>query len=145
MNFFFSRNQVHENRLCTDSSNIADKNLSVLNLILLFLQCFLSSKIFTHNKSKGENLLRPALQIYTLKLRKVYVLNVFKVFNNGPSKICLGRPYHFKPFKGYLLQIFPGPFLNTLTLVKLLWLMKTSMITSVFPQSTSKGRLLIVC
>ena len=29
--------------------------------------------------------------------------------------ICLGRPYHFKFFKGCLPQILLGPFLNTLT------------------------------
>ena len=47
---------------------------------------------------------------------------------NGPSKICRGqslkdlksdmvrleRPYHFKVFKDYLLQILLDPFLNTL-------------------------------
>ena len=50
-----------------------------------------------------------------------------KVFTNGRSKICgreplknlkwcslLGRPYHFKFFKGFLLQILLGPFFNTL-------------------------------
>ena len=45
---------------------------------------------------------------------------------NGPSKICgrqplkkfesdmvcLGRPYHFKLFKGCLLQILLGPFIS---------------------------------
>ena len=47
---------------------------------------------------------------------------------NGPSEICgrqplknlkymvcLGRPYHFKLFKGYVPQILFGPFLNILT------------------------------
>ena len=29
--------------------------------------------------------------------------------------VYLGRPYHFKIFKGYLPQILLGPFLNTLT------------------------------
>ena len=29
--------------------------------------------------------------------------------------VCLGRPYHFEFFKGCLLQISHGPFLNTLT------------------------------
>ena len=29
--------------------------------------------------------------------------------------VCLGRPYHFKIFEGYLPQILLGPFLNTLT------------------------------
>ena len=29
--------------------------------------------------------------------------------------VCLGRPYHFKFFKGCLPQILLGPFLNTLT------------------------------
>ena len=28
---------------------------------------------------------------------------------------CLSTPYHFKFFKGCLLQILRGPFLNTLT------------------------------
>ena len=28
--------------------------------------------------------------------------------------VCLGRPYHFKFFKGCLPQILLGPFLNTL-------------------------------
>ena len=28
--------------------------------------------------------------------------------------VCLGRPYHFNFFKGCLLQILLGPFLNTL-------------------------------
>ena len=44
-----------------------------------------------------------------------------KEFKNGPSKICgsdmvcLGRPHHFKFFKGCHPQILVGPFLNTLT------------------------------
>ena len=29
--------------------------------------------------------------------------------------VCLGRPYHFRFFTGYLPQILLGPFLNTLT------------------------------
>ena len=29
--------------------------------------------------------------------------------------VCSGRPYRFSFFKGCLPQIFPGPFLNTLT------------------------------
>ena len=29
--------------------------------------------------------------------------------------VCLGTPYHFKFFKGYLPQILIGPFLNTLS------------------------------
>ena len=29
--------------------------------------------------------------------------------------VCLGRPYHFKLFKGYLPYVLLGPFLNTLT------------------------------
>ena len=29
--------------------------------------------------------------------------------------VCLGRPYHFKFFKGSLSQILFSPFLNTLT------------------------------
>ena len=29
--------------------------------------------------------------------------------------VCLGRPYHFRFFKGCLPQILFGPFLNTLT------------------------------
>ena len=29
--------------------------------------------------------------------------------------VCLGRPYHFKFFKGCLPQILLGPFLNYLT------------------------------
>ena len=50
-----------------------------------------------------------------------------KVFKNGPSKICgrkplkiwsdvvcLGKPYHFKFYKGWVSQILLGPFLNTL-------------------------------
>ena len=47
------------------------------------------------------------------------------IFKNGPSinllKIAfktLGRPYHFKFFKGCLPQILLGPFLNTLTQIK---------------------------
>ena len=31
--------------------------------------------------------------------------------------VCLGKPYHLKFFKGSLLQILLGPFLNTLTLM----------------------------
>ena len=31
------------------------------------------------------------------------------------TSLCLGRPYHFKFFKGCLPQILLGPFLNTLT------------------------------
>ena len=38
-----------------------------------------------------------------------------KVFKSGPSKICLGRPYPFKFFKGCLPQILLGPLLNTLS------------------------------
>ena len=38
-----------------------------------------------------------------------------KLFKNGPSKICLGRPYHFNFFKGCLPQILLGLFLNTVT------------------------------
>ena len=51
-----------------------------------------------------------------------------KVFKNGPSKICgrkpakfwsdtvcLSRPYHFKFFKGCVLQLLHDSFLNTLT------------------------------
>ena len=38
------------------------------------------------------------------KLRNIWV----KVF-------CLGKPYHFKFFKGCLPQILLGPFLNILT------------------------------
>ena len=38
-----------------------------------------------------------------------------KVFKSGPSKICLGRPYSFKFFKGCLPQILLGPLLNTLS------------------------------
>ena len=29
--------------------------------------------------------------------------------------VCLGRPYHFKFFKGCFPEILLGPFLNTLT------------------------------
>ena len=36
----------------------------------------------------------------------------FRVGKNCP-KTCLSRPYHFKFFKGCLLQILLGPFLNT--------------------------------
>ena len=50
----------------------------------------------------------------------------FKVFKNGPSKICGRQPlkknssnmfclYNFKLFKECLPQIFFGPFLNTFT------------------------------
>ena len=47
--------------------------------------------------------------------------NWVKVFQNGASKICgreplkncLGRPYHFKFFKGCLPQILLGSLLNT--------------------------------
>ena len=38
-----------------------------------------------------------------------------KVFKNGPCKICLSRPYHFKFFKGCLPQILLDPLLNTLS------------------------------
>ena len=38
-----------------------------------------------------------------------------KVFKNGPSEICLSRPYPFKFFKNCIPQIFLGPFLNTLS------------------------------
>ena len=38
-----------------------------------------------------------------------------KLFKNGPIKICGGRPYHVKFFKGYLPQILLSPFLNTLS------------------------------
>ena len=38
-----------------------------------------------------------------------------KVFKNGPSKICWGRPYYFNFFKGCLPQILLGPFWNTLS------------------------------
>ena len=38
-----------------------------------------------------------------------------EVFKNGPNEICLRRPYHFKFFKGCLLQISLGPFLSTLS------------------------------
>ena len=38
-----------------------------------------------------------------------------KLFKNRPAKLGLGRPYHFKFFKGYLPQILLGPFFNTLT------------------------------
>ena len=34
----------------------------------------------------------------------------FKKFEGYTA--CLGRPYHFKFFKGYLPQILLGPFLN---------------------------------
>ena len=50
------------------------------------------------------------------------------VFKNGPVKlmedslkkiwsdfVCLGRPYHFKFYKGCILLILLGPFVNTLT------------------------------
>ena len=51
-----------------------------------------------------------------------------EVFKNGPSEVCggqpliilddmvcLGRPYHFKIFKGFLPQILLGRFLNTVS------------------------------
>ena len=51
-----------------------------------------------------------------------------KIFKNGPIKsvedslwkissdmVPLGRPYHFKCFKGCIPQILLGPFLNTLS------------------------------
>ena len=58
---------------------------------------------------------------------KQHLSNIWdKVFKSGPSKICgrqplktsngygcLSRPYHFKFFKGCLLQILLGPLLNT--------------------------------
>ena len=34
---------------------------------------------------------------------------------SSPWKVCLGRLYHFKFFKGCLPKILLGPFLNTLT------------------------------
>ena len=43
----------------------------------------------------------------------------FRVGKNCP-RTCLSRPYHFKSFKGCLLQILLGPFWNTLTHV-FLW------------------------
>ena len=36
--------------------------------------------------------------------------------------VCLDRPYHFRFFKGCYPQILLGPFLNTLTHLKLLWI-----------------------
>ena len=55
-----------------------------------------------------------------------YICKWYKVFKNGPSKICgrqplrnwrdmicLSKPYPFKFSKGYLPQILLGPFLNT--------------------------------
>ena len=33
--------------------------------------------------------------------------------------VCLGRPYHFKFFKSCLTQILLGPFLNTLSQLRL--------------------------
>ena len=64
-------------------------------------------------------------------IHKIWSLNQtfkwFKVFKNGPSKICgrqplknLKWPYQFKFFKGCLPQVLLGPFLNTLTQMKLL-------------------------
>ena len=39
-----------------------------------------------------------------------------KVSKNGPSKIYGRQPlYPFKIFKGWLPQIFLGPYMNTLT------------------------------
>ena len=48
------------------------------------------------------------------------------LFKNEPSKfvkdfkdiVCLGRPYHFKFFKGFLPQILLGQFLNTYTFLE---------------------------
>ena len=37
----------------------------------------------------------------------------------GRPYVCLSRPYHFKFFKGRLLQILLGPFLSTLSHMKL--------------------------
>ena len=37
---------------------------------------------------------------------------LLKICNN---MVCVGRPYHFKFFKGCLPQILLGPFLNALT------------------------------
>ena len=56
-------------------------------------------------------------KLYSKSMKDIWV----KVFKNGPSKICgrqsicLSGPYHFKFFKGCLLQILLGPSLNTLT------------------------------
>ena len=36
--------------------------------------------------------------------------------------VCLGTSYHFKFFKGFLSQILLGPFLNTLTQMKALYI-----------------------
>ena len=38
--------------------------------------------------------------------------------------VCLSRPYHFKFFKGSLLQILLGPFLNTVSSLVILNLQK---------------------
>ena len=44
------------------------------------------------------------------------VRNAFKIYQKTLERICcLGRPYHFRFFKGCLAQILLGPFLNTLT------------------------------
>ena len=68
---------------------------------------------------------------------KMFSFKWITLFKNGPSKICgrqplknfrdivcLSRPYHFKFFKGCLPQILLGPFLNTLTELSLLILLR---------------------
>ena len=48
---------------------------------------------------------------------KLKLLLKFISSNKSDLKICLGRPYHFKFFKGCLPQILLGPFLNILPYV----------------------------
>ena len=78
-----------------------------------------------------QNFIRILIQsTFIVQLLQGRHCNRVKVLKNGPSKICgrqhlkhlkrygllcLGRPYHLKLFKGCLLQILLGPFLNTLT------------------------------
>ena len=50
--------------------------------------------------------------------------NLYKIWSD---MICLGRPYHFKFFKGCLPQILLGPFLNTFSHKVLEWLQQQQM------------------
>ena len=69
--------------------------VSAKGLIMWFIHTFISKKLSSR-----------------LILPQYIWVNVFK---NKLSKICLGRSYHFRVFKGCLPQILLGPFLSTLT------------------------------
>ena len=88
---------------------------------LKLCQIYLMTEPFFKNKGRNP----------WTNLAKKNILDVWqgskwdKVFKNGPSKICGRQPsknlkgYGLQIFKGCLPQILLGPFLNTLTQIRL--------------------------